>query len=75
MELITTKCPVDDCTNVIVLEILERGEGARFEGAHVRRLPGPRGPTTIDVVRMSCPDGHDFKVAFRSLHQTRFISE
>lgn len=68
MELISLKCPHRDCTNVVVLELLEKGESARFKKI------GGKAPGGEDIVVLACPSSHHFNVSFASLHRTSFQS-
>ena len=66
VELLSLKCPYPNCTSVVVLELLEEGESARFFKVG-RKVSGQ-----ADLVTIDCPEGHNFKVAFRSIHRTQF---
>ena len=66
MELISLKCPHPNCTNVLVLELLGKGESARFKKI------GGKAPGGEDVAVLACPSGHHFHVSFGSIHRTSF---
>ena len=66
MELISLKCPHRDCTNVLVLELLEEGEHARF------KKMGNKVSGYEDVILLACPSGHHFHISFASVHRTSF---
>lgn len=68
MELISLKCSHPKCSNVLVLELLEKGESARFKKI------GGKAPGGEDIVVLACPSGHQFNVSFASLHRTSFQS-
>ncbi len=66
MELISLKCPYPNCHDVVVLELLNEGEHARFKKA------GSKTPGAEDTVLVACPHNHTFNVSFRSIHRTSF---
>ncbi len=66
MDLISLKCPYPECTNVMVLELPEKGEAARF------KKMGGKAPGYEDIVVLECPSGHNFKISFASIHRSSF---
>ncbi len=67
MELISLKCPYPNCTNVMILELLEKNESARFKKMG-NKVPGGY----EDVIMLACPSNHQFNVSLASIHRTSF---